>query len=177
MRFEVRRNPKRGQTILILAAAFTVFSVLAFMLAGFQAGVLLLVASGVMLLVFTVDQGKLGWYYEVSDGSLTVRRTLRTYVLAGDSIEKAVAIGWPAVRERVQRYRSGDGPAGGGSRQVALGRLIGFCSISVPLRGPVPQSREKFVLLTRSGEREYILSPADPEGFVKACQRLMSRTR
>jgi hypothetical protein len=177
MRYQVRRNPKRIQTILILAAAFAVFSLLAFVLVGFQTGVALLVASGVIVAFFALEQGKVGWYYEIGDGALTVKRTFKSYALSGDSIEKVSTIGWPAVRERVHRYRSGDAPTGARNRQVALGRLIGFCSLSVPLRGPEPQGREKLVLLTRSGEREYVLSPEDPVSFVKECQRLMSRTR
>ncbi|MEX2442488.1 MAG: hypothetical protein WD492_02700 [Alkalispirochaeta sp.] len=177
MRFEVRRNPKRVQTILIMAAAFAVFSVMAVVLAGYQAGMVLLIASGVILAFFALEQGKAGWYYHIGDGSLTVRRTLKAYPLPGDSIEKVTMVGWPAVRDRVHRYRSGSVPAGASSKQVALGRLIGFCTVAVPLRGPVPGGREQFVLLTRSGGREYILSPADPERFVKECQRLMSRTR
>ncbi|MFW5694862.1 MAG: hypothetical protein ACOCYB_06820 [Alkalispirochaeta sp.] len=173
----MRRHPKRVQTILILTAAFLVFSVLAGALAGIRTGAAVGVVSGVMLAWFALEQGNVGWYYEVGDGALVVRRTFKSYALPGDSIEKVSAVGWPAVRERVQRYRSGRGPRGAGGRQVALGRLIGFCSIGIPLRGPVPTGREKFVLLTRSGEREYILSPTDPEAFVRECQRLMSRTR
>ncbi|MFW5828051.1 MAG: hypothetical protein ACOCU4_08160 [Alkalispirochaeta sp.] len=167
MRFAVRRNPKRLQTILILALAFAVFSGIAVMVAGRETGMVLLVASGVILIFFALEQGKVGWYYEIHEGALIVRRTFRSYAVPGASIVKVNAIRWPAVRELLQRYRE--------RKQVALGRLIGFCSLSIPLRGPA--DRERFVVLTRSGDREYILSPADPEAFVKECQRLMSRTQ
>jgi len=169
MRFDVQRNPKRVQTILILALAFSVFSAMAVMVAGRQTGMVLLIASGVILVFFALEQGKVGWYYQINDDALIVRRTFKSYAVPGDSIVKVNAIGGPAVRERLQRYRK--------RKQVALGRLIGFCSVSVPLRGSTPSGGERFVLLTRSGEREYILSPADPEAFVRECQRLMSRTR
>lgn len=177
MRFEVSTHPRRVQTILILAAAFLVFSVGAFIVAGRQTGIVLLVASGVMLTLFALEQGKVGWYYQVDDHALIVHRTFKSYALPGESIVKVSAIRWPAVRERIQRYQDGRGPQGSERKQVALGRLIGFCTVNVPLRGPAPQGRETCVLLTRSQNREYILSPADPTAFITECQRLVSRTR
>ncbi|MDA3947868.1 MAG: hypothetical protein PF508_01475 [Spirochaeta sp.] len=173
MRFEVRRNANRVQTILVVAAAFAVFSVLAFVLGGQTTGTTLLVASGVILVFFSLEQGKAGWYYEIGDSALTVRRTFKKYTIPAATLEKARTIGWSGIRERVERYRTGS--VAGGNRQVALGRLIGFSAVSIPVKGPQPKGRDTFVLLHRTDGREHILSPADPNAFLKECQRLIAR--
>ena len=173
MRFEVRRNANRIQTILIVAAAFAVFSVLAFVLGGQTTGTTLLILSGVILVFFTLEQGKAGWYYEIGDSALTIRRTFKKYTIPAVTLAKAATIGWPGVRERVERSRGGG--TASGNRQVALGRLIGFSAVSIPVKGPLPQGRDTFVLLRRTDGREHILSPAEPADFAKECQRLIAR--
>jgi len=177
VRFDVQRNPNRLRTIAILAGAFIVFSVLAFVIGGTGAGTTLLVVSGVMLVVFSVDQGKIGWHYRIEDTELVVRRTFREYHIPGATIQSVSKTGWHGVWERVVKYRRGEIPGGAGYRQVALGRLIGFSAIPIPVRGRKPSGPETFVVLRRSQEREYVLSPSDPEGFAKECQRLMSRCK
>ena len=173
MRFEVRRNGNRVQTILIVAAAFAVFLVLAFVIGGQTTGTTLLIVSGVILAFFSLEQGKAGWYYDIGETTLTVRRTFKKYSIPAATLAKAMTIGWPGVRERVERARAG---GAGGNKQVALGRLIGFSAVTIPVKGPQPQGRDTFVLLGRTDGREHILSPADPKAFVKECQRLIARS-
>lgn len=175
MIFAVRRNEDRFRTIIAIAAAFVVFSVLAFFVGGGTAGTTLLIVSGVLLVFVSVEQGKVGWQYRVDETALVVRRTVRTYRIPGEQIESVRKAGWPEIWKFVQRYREGAAP--GGNRQVAIGRLIGFSAVSIPVRGRQPTGRDQFVLVKRAGDRVYVLSPAEPDQFVKACQQLMSRTR
>ncbi|MFP4152209.1 MAG: hypothetical protein ACLFSV_05145 [Alkalispirochaeta sp.] len=177
MRFDVQRNPNRLRTIAILAGAFIVFSIMGFVIGGTGAGTMLLVVSGVMLVFFTVDQGKIGWHYRIEETELIVRRTFKEYRIPGSTIQSVSKTGWHGIWERVVKYRRGEIPGGAGYRQVALGRLIGFSAIPIPVRSDRrPAGPESFVVLRRSQGREYVLSPSDPEKFVKECQRLMSRS-
>ena len=177
MRFEVRRDAHRTRTILLLSGGFAVFSVLAFLVGGAVPGTTLLIVSGVILIFFTFDQSKIGWYYEVGETELVIRRTMKRYSIAGSRLAKVGRVGWSGVWEAVTRHKKHGDPAGTGNRQVALGRLIGFCTVSIPVRGRRPAGREQFVIVTRSNGREYILSPLEVESFVRECQRLISRSR
>ena len=177
MRFDVRRNDHFLRTILILAASFTAFSLLAFLIGGPETGRTMLMISGVFLMYFTLEQGKAGWRYEIDEDSLTVKRTIRRYRLTGRAIVKVAKAGWPGIWERVRTYRSGGGPVASESTVVALGRFIGFSAVSIPIRGDQPKGRDVFVIVTMQNGREYALSPANPELFLKECQRLISRTR
>jgi hypothetical protein len=175
MRFTVRRRPDRLRKIIILAVAFALFVAGSFGVLGTRAALILLGISVVVVSLITLELGKFGWYYEIDDSALTVHRTFRAYRISGDSITKVTTDGWSGVRRAVDRVAA-DGSSGspGESRQVALGRLVGFSAIPVPVKGPVPPGRDLFVLLERTGGRTYILSPEDPRGFADACRRLMS---
>ena len=176
-RFGVRRNPSQLKRVFVLAGAFLVFSVIAYVVGGEGPGIALLGISVVILLFIYLDQARIGWYYEVGEGSLTVRRTFKRYVIWGSSIAKVSKTGWHGVMERVDRYRSGAIPQPAENIQVALGRLIGFSSVPIPIRGGRPHGTETFVLLGLASGREYVLSPENPDQFVKETQRLMSRAR
>ncbi len=89
---------------------------------------------------------------------------------------------------------SRSGPSGGGAsskgsasggkvnRQVELGRIIGFSSVPISLgRQPgganaagsaavVPEGR--FVLVVKKDGRQYLLTPRQPEEFVRACRKI-----
>jgi hypothetical protein len=176
MRFKVRRNPDQLKRILIIAGAFAVFSILAFVFGGERLGVPLVVVSAVIVLLTSVEQSKLGWYYEIGDHDLIVRRTLKKYHIAGAAMVKVTTGGWPEIWKRVRRYWEGNFPRASENQQVALGRLIGFSSVPIPIRGSQPRGLDVFVLLLLRSGREYVLSPDNPEQFVRQIQRLMSRT-
>lgn len=164
--------------ILALAAAFAVFSTLAYVIGGARTGTPLLVISALILGAFLLEQAKVGWYYDVSDEALFIRRTFKLYHIPGAAIARIVKVGWHGVMERVHRCRYGETQHSGVSRQVALGRLIGFSSVPVPIRASSPPSgAEVFVVVGLHDGREYILSPAYPESFVKELQRLSNRMR
>lgn len=178
MRFRVRRTAAQIHRILILAGAFAVFFIIVYVVAGATTGTTLLIVSAVFLVYFTLDQAKLGWYYEINNGALTVRRTFKRYTIAGASIARVVKTGWSGVTERIYNHRRGAAAhAASGNLQVALGRLIGFSSIPVPLRGERPKGPDEFVIVGLHDGREYVLSPAEPATFAKEVQRLMSRSR
>jgi len=177
MRFTVLRKQSQLKRVIIFAGAFVVFSVIAYLVGGEGPGVALLIASVIIVLFIYLDQGKVGWYYEIGDSSLTVRRTFKRYVISGAAVVKVTKTGWHGVMERVDRYRSGEIPQPAENVQIALGRLIGFSSIPIPIRGARPQGKESFVLVGLASGREYVLSPENPDQFVKETQRLMSRTR
>jgi hypothetical protein len=176
MRFDVVRDRNRGRTILLVAAGFIVFSVLAFFLAGGEVGVTLLAISGVFLVSFAIEQGKIGWYYEITDDAVVVRRTFRRYSIPGSSIQSVKRGTWADVHHAIKAIRSTTSAT---NRQVSLGRLIGFSSIPIPVRSPwvAPRddAKERFVVLRKENGRDYILSPADWDSFIKEAQRLMSR--
>jgi hypothetical protein len=175
MRFAVRRRPDRVRKIIVLAAAFAVFTGVSFGLLGMTAGLVLLGVSVAAVVLIAIELGKFGWYYDVDESGLTVRRTFRAYRISGDSITKVTTEGWSGVRRAIDRSaaQAASGSAGG-SRQVALGRLIGFSAVPIPVKGALPSGQETFVLLERSGGRTYVLSPEDPRGFADGCRRLMS---
>ena len=75
MRFRVRRTTAQINRILILAGAFAVFSIIVYVVGGVRTGTTLLIVSGLFLVYITLEQAKLGWYYELDDGALIVRRT------------------------------------------------------------------------------------------------------
>ncbi len=177
MRFEVRRNEHYLRTILILAGSFTVFSLLSFFIGGPETGRTMLMISGVFLIYFTLEQGKAGWRYEIDDNYLTVKRTIRRYELSGPAVAKATKAGWPGIWDRIRAYRNGGAPVASESTVVALGRFIGFSAVSIPIRGNQPKGRDTFVIVTMQSGREYALSPAEPDLFLKECQRLISRSR
>ena len=177
MRFRARRTTAQITRILILAGAFAVFLIIVYVVAGATTTVTLLVISAVFLLYFTLEQAKLGWYYEINDSSLIVRRTFKRYMISGASIARVAKTGWSGVMKRIYNYRQGSAAPASGNRQVALGRLIGFSSIPVPIRGGQPTGPDEFVILGLHDGREYVLSPAAPASFVKEVQRLMNRSR
>ena len=177
MRFKARRTKAQTNRIFILAGAFAVFSTLAYIVGGSGPGTALVVVSGLIVAVFALEQAKLGWYYEVGRDALVVRRTFRRYIIRGTVIARVARIGWPGVTERVHAIREGRGPQTGASRQVAIGRLIGFSSVPIPIREGPPSGLEVFVLVGLEDGREYVLSPATPESFVKEMHRLLNRAR
>lgn len=176
MRFKVRRNPDQLKRILIIAGAFAVFSIIAYVLGGQSVGLPLLLISVIIVLLTAVEQAKLGWYYEVGEEALLIRRSLKRYTIAGSAMVKVSSGGWPEIWKRVRLYREGKHPRASENQQVALGRLIGFSSVPIPIRGPQPRGLDIFVLLLLRSGREYVLSPEKPEQFVREIQRLMSRT-
>ena len=176
MRFKVRRNPDQLKRILIIAGAFAVFSIIAFVFGGQRVGLPLLVISVVIVLLTTVEQAKLGWYYEVGEDALVIRRTLKRYTISGAAMVKVTTGGWPEIWKRVRLYHEGKYPRAAENQQVALGRLIGFSSVPIPIRGSQPRGLDSFVLLLLRSGREYVLSPEKPDQFVREIQRLMSRT-
>lgn len=177
MRFNVVRDRDRGRTILLVAAGFIVFSFLAFFFAGGEVGVTLLAISGVFLVSFAIEQSKIGWYYEITDDAIVVRRTFRRYTVAGSSIQSVKRGTWADVHRTIKEIRSTTSST---NRQVALGRLIGFSSIPIPVRSPwvAPRddAKERFVLIRKDNGRDYILSPENYDSFIKETQRLMSRS-
>ena len=177
MRFRVRRTTAQINRILILAGAFAVFSIIVYVVGGVRTGTTLLIVSGLFLVYITLEQAKLGWYYELDDGALIVRRTFKRYRINGASIARVAKTGWSGIMERVHSYRDGNVEHASGNRQVALGRLIGFSSIPIPIRAGRPVGEDDFVLLGLHDGREYVLSPAQPASFVKEVQRLMNRSR
>lgn len=176
MRFKVRRNPDQLKRILIIAGAFAAFSILAFVVGGESIGVPLVVISAVIVILTTVEQAKLGWYYEVGNEELVIHRTLKKYRIAGSAMVKVTTGGWPEIWKRVRLYHEGKHPRPAENQQVALGRLIGFSSVPVPIRGAQPRGLDVFVLLLLRSGREYVLTPESPEQLVREIQRLMSRT-
>lgn len=176
MRFEARRNANYLRTVLIIAGAFSVFTVLSFIVGGPATGQMMLIVSGVLLIYFSFTQGKIGWWYEIDETSVVVKRTLKRYIVRGTSIQKVTKVGWSGVWERIRRYRAGERSDSSESLMVALGRYIGFSAVSIPIRGRQPSGREEFIILTLKGGREYVLSPADPGLFLKECQRMISRS-
>ncbi len=180
MRFEARRNANYLRTVLVIAGAFSIFTVLSFVIGGPATGQLMLIISGVLLIYFSFTQGKIGWWYEIDKSSVVVKRTLKRYTIKGSSIRKVTKVGWSGVWERIRRYRAGERPDPSGSSEslmVSLGRYIGFSAVTVPIRGRQPAGQNEFIIITLNGGREYVLSPADPALFLKECQRMISRSR
>jgi hypothetical protein len=178
VRFTVRSSPDRFRKIGILAAAFGIFTAGSFRFFGVPAGWILLGVSVAAVSLIAIELGKFGWYYRIDGSALTVHRTFRSYRINGSSIRKVTVEGWPGVRRAIDRATADASSApGGGNRQVAIGRLLGFSAVPIPVRGPLPATRDLFVLIERHQGRVSILSPEDPRGFADALRRLQSASR
>lgn len=177
MQFNVQRSSGQLKRILILLAAFLLFSLLAFYLGGREFGVPLLLLSLVAAAYIGVDQGRVGWRYEVDENGLTVRRTIKRYTIAATSVDTVTPVTAAKVAGRIESYRSGSHREAKGNKQVALGRLVGFGSLPIPLDGSQPDPDATYVLVTLKTGREYILTPADPDRFVKALRDTSPKAR
>jgi len=177
MQFNVQRSSGQVKRILILLAALLFFSLLAFYLGGREFGVPLLLLSLLAAVYIGVDQGRLGWRYEIDEDGLTVRRTIKRYSIGATSIDKVSPVNAAKVAGRIESYRSGSHREAKGNKQVALGRLVGFSSLPIPLDGSQPDSDATYVLVTLKAGREYILTPSDPDRFIQALRDTIRKAR
>lgn len=171
MQFNVQRSTSQRRRILILLAGFLFFSLLAFYIGGREFGVPLLLLTLLGAAYVGVDQGRLGWRYQTDEDGLRIRRTLKSYRISADSIDSIAPVKPSTIATLVKRYKTGSHPAATGNKQVALGRLVGFSSLPIPLDGSEPDPDGSYILLTLKSGRNYVLTPTDPDRFVQALRR------
>jgi hypothetical protein len=188
MLFKPRRSPQAVKVVVALTAALLVFSVWVLFLSagGFALSMVALTALIVGLIL--VDTARIGWYYSVEEDGIRIKRSFKRYRIAGEQIAEVRDIGGPKVRSIMRRAQEGKTRAGGKApsggkvnRQVELGRIIGFSSVPISLgKGGSAAAGQaagaglpagRFVLVVRRDGRQYLLSPRQPEEFVRACRK------
>jgi hypothetical protein len=186
-RFAVRRS---SRNTLIFYGAFGGFGILGLVLLfrGQTAGWILIAFSAAFLVLLSAVNLKPGWVYLVDGIGITVRRPLKSGRISRDSIaelkllsdREAVAVVYPDQVEEARSTRNMDVQGALRARR-RVGKTIGFCSVPIVFnetRAGGPGDIERvgaktsgdFVLVTTTEGNSYLLSPLDPQGFVRAYQ-------
>jgi hypothetical protein len=173
---------------VIFYIAFGVFGILGLILfvLGESVGWVLIAFSGCFLALLLAVNLKPGWSYLVDGMGVTIRRPLKSIRISRESIaelklltdQEAVAVVYPDHVEEMRSTRNMD-LRGAFRAQRRVGKTIGFCSVPIVFNetrvgGPFDiekvgaRTSGDFVLVITVKGEKYLLSPLDPEGFVRA---------
>ena len=179
MTFAPMRSRRSTHIVFALVLGFIIFSVivLVFTARGFSLSMVIL--SILILSAIVMETSKLGWHYRVDEDGIRVKRTFKRYHVPAEDVESVKAIGWYQAEKILREARQGETRM---KAQVNFGRVIGYCSIPMP----VPDSRsfpatggkrsqrsgdELFVSVKKKNGRTYLMTPKDTKGFVRACNK------
>jgi hypothetical protein len=191
MQFKPRRNARTVKVVAALTAALIVFSTWVLFVSGGSFAISMVALTVAIVFFILMDTARLGWYYTVDEDGIRVKRSFKRYFISGDNIASVQDIGKPKVRKILRLAREGktraggtrpsaDSPGGKVNTQIELGRIIGFSSLPISLSrrsagvggddsAAIPAGR--FVLVVKRDGRQYLLSPTQPEEFVRACRK------
>jgi hypothetical protein len=179
MRFAARRSKRNTHIVVAMLSAFTVFGVLMIFFTPKGFGISMILISVLILLLIIMEMSKIGWYYQIDERGIVVKRTFKRYRISDEKIDSVKTVGWSQAEKILRQARQGATRMG---TQVAFGRTIGFSSIALPvpdskavpgrkLRPAKSGGEELFISLKRKDGRYYLLTPVDAKGFEKAYKR------
>jgi hypothetical protein len=198
MQFKPQRTSRAVTIVAALTAALVIFSVWVFFVAGGRFALSMVALTAVVVFFVLMDTARLGWHYTVDEEGILVKRTFKRYRIAGNNISVVQEIGRAKVKKIIRQAREGKTRYGGKAPgvqknggtasvgkvnlQVEIGRIIGFSSIPINLSKQNPAlsgsgkagaaaPNGRFVLVVKRDGRQYLLSPRQPEEFVRTCRK------
>ena len=183
-RFSVRRSIRNTLIFYVAFGGFGILGLVLFVL-GETVGWILIAFSAAFLALLLAVNLKPGWAYLIDGTGITVQRPLKRSRISRESIvelklltdREAVAVVYPDQVEEARSTRNMDVQGAFRARR-RVGKTIGFCTVPIVFnetRAGGPGDIEKvgaktsgdFVLVTTTEGNSYLLSPLDPQGFVR----------
>ena len=189
-RFGVRRSARNTMIFYLAFGVFGVFGV-ALLVMGTRGGWILIIFSTAFVVLIAAVTLKPGWCFRIDEKGIVVQRTFGSRRISADSIHRARRIGeheaaavvYPDQEAGANSTRSRD-MRGAFRAQRKVGRIIAFCTVPIVfherragnalgIEEVGAKTSGDFVLIDTDPGQCYLLSPQDPERFLRGVQVLL----
>ena len=187
MDYKPLKSRKNRRFSIVVTVSFLIFITWIFLAADKMFALYTGILSIPVIFLMVFETSKTGWRYRVDNEGVVINRTFRKYHIYFSDIDSVREISRSQAGKLVNKAGNSGSKSGSDlNKRINLGRLIGYCS--VPVAGSSVKDiyessngaivyNDRFVLLSRTNGKQYILSPADSSGFVRECKSIMSEIR